>query len=1004
MEDPVEDVFVGCVNSEFGSFRLFAGVFSDGDFWIERLLAFLAEKQNFPPFELVIQPVLQLLKISDALAERTELARYSASGGFVSGKAQIPQWRKVLICANAVHFSVADLAALDIDLEMLKDFLFSDERKALLQGEELWNSSFERHPLLMVEGGVIVTAPSQIQSAVLRYLIEHITKGLGGWADMFFQSETASLFVNDVRRRLEIEPMNFKPPPWPDNVQPMLPFFGQFDFGKPVIMLTHCTPLSKSAAMFNGFESFSDDGKLGDYLRSCASEFEKIPGFSGGLILICMASVGYNITVGLNQNLPNWHIDVATLPDWLTLTALGDCPAIRLWKLSEHEAVLHNYNVKTVNLSGLVNQYAFWKANGFRLVPKDNDPRSLTLITINSDFGTGLRVDVKRRRDIHCVRSHDGQRWIKLTRHNSRPLFKEDGEIPLYTDINSVANGCLAGCVKQTRTNWWIISPPRQENSELTDICFRLWESVEAWTARVAAVIERDWPNFSVPSIEVQLVLPNLAKWEYGQKKNSFSKIEDLSVSADAGQMRIVLTIPEGFLPTFSTPKNLAESEIVAALLKGAVQLAGGQLGNQKSAELVREIMRNEDARYFHMVQARGIEQMVAAVGPPKPLFIREEDSSLVQQGLADLVGRPQSGNEIVGLENCKTYLKNTVTKVWERIETRLKPFNREFAVLRCFQALDEIARDEKQWDMTARSQFALHKDKENVHDVLLDRRSDRAKATLCNRLIIETAQYACPLTDGRMFTEADHLTILADMALLILLANHRDAIAYGFIDAKIDVLPNGELEVDEKFYANVFSKYLTKRSRAASDEAAADYETYFPWIEQSKDETTVGDENALNEFDKVFAPEFGFSIHLLFRALDEFRTMAVKTDQPGGKVTEDVMQLFLRVSGFKPHEAEAFLDCFTLPIRSAWDCDLPPRCRDYDVFPWRFRRQLSLNVRPLVQVSLSPRAWVVSVPVFEKSITYVLGHLRACTFSTRFFPFQSDATACWQCDKQTRS
>jgi hypothetical protein len=247
MEDPVEDVFVGCVNSEFGSFRIFAGVFSDGDFWIERLLAFLAEKQNFPPFEMVLQSVLPLLKISDALAERTKLARYSASGGFVTDKTQIPQWRKILSCAKAVHFSVADLTVLGIDLKTLQEFMFSDERKAQLQGEELWNSSFERHPLMVVENGVIVASPSQIQSAVLRYLIEHITKGLGGWADMFFQAETASLFVNDVRSRLEIEPMDFKPPPWPDGVEPMLPYFGQFDFGKPVIMLTHCTPLSKSA-------------------------------------------------------------------------------------------------------------------------------------------------------------------------------------------------------------------------------------------------------------------------------------------------------------------------------------------------------------------------------------------------------------------------------------------------------------------------------------------------------------------------------------------------------------------------------------------------------------------------------------------------------------------------------------------------------------------------------------------------------------------------------------
>src|SRR6266404_1277938 len=50
MEDPIEDVFVGCINSQFGSFRVFAGVFGDGDFWMERLLAFMAEKQDFPPF------------------------------------------------------------------------------------------------------------------------------------------------------------------------------------------------------------------------------------------------------------------------------------------------------------------------------------------------------------------------------------------------------------------------------------------------------------------------------------------------------------------------------------------------------------------------------------------------------------------------------------------------------------------------------------------------------------------------------------------------------------------------------------------------------------------------------------------------------------------------------------------------------------------------------------------------------------------------------------------
>jgi hypothetical protein len=61
--------------------------------------------------------------------------------------------------------------------------------------------------------------------------------------------------------------------------------------------------------------------------------------------------------------------------------------------------------VKTLNLSGLLNLYAFWKSNGFRLVPRDTDARSLTLLTINCDFATSLRVETKKRRDIHCVRS-----------------------------------------------------------------------------------------------------------------------------------------------------------------------------------------------------------------------------------------------------------------------------------------------------------------------------------------------------------------------------------------------------------------------------------------------------------------------------------------------------------------------------------------------------------------------------------------------------------------------
>src|SRR6266478_3774947 len=77
-EDPAEDVFVGCVNSDFGSYRIFQGIFGDGAFLVERLLAVFAEKPDFPTFQQTIDSVVAFLSLSDALAERAELSRNCA--------------------------------------------------------------------------------------------------------------------------------------------------------------------------------------------------------------------------------------------------------------------------------------------------------------------------------------------------------------------------------------------------------------------------------------------------------------------------------------------------------------------------------------------------------------------------------------------------------------------------------------------------------------------------------------------------------------------------------------------------------------------------------------------------------------------------------------------------------------------------------------------------------------------------------------------------------------
>lgn len=332
-EDPVEDVFVGSVNSPFGSFRLPMGIFADADFWVERLLVFLSDKQNFPPFEMAVTRVLPLLKLSDTLVARVGLQRYARGSGDRVAKIRVPRWRELEPRARAVVFSDADLKQIGLTRGELSDFFFTEEHRINLINENVWNSTLERRPLTELPEGITIAMPSTLSRSALRYLVGIITRSMGGWADTFYQTENASIFVNEVASRLGVAPIQFQEPPRPEALPPLYPFFGQFDVGKPAILLTYCPSLVDAAADFAGHDRLSDEqgAALGAHLRACATEFEKLPGFSGGIVLISVAGGIRTNLFGVHEWSPQWRVYVCTLPDWLFITSGGQCTALRLW-------------------------------------------------------------------------------------------------------------------------------------------------------------------------------------------------------------------------------------------------------------------------------------------------------------------------------------------------------------------------------------------------------------------------------------------------------------------------------------------------------------------------------------------------------------------------------------------------------------------------------------------------------------------------------------------------
>jgi len=763
----------------------------------------------------------------------------------------------------------------------------------------------------------------------------------------------------------------------------MFVYFGQFDIGKPLIGLNYISEPTATAKNFGGEESLNAEQQkdLEIYLRTCAQQLEADPDFSGGLILCNLASVR-SATFHLSRDIPNWRVCIATLPDWFVLVHSGECSAMRLWKLSEHEADLHSRRIHLFNLAGLVNLFAFWKRYGFRLIPQHVDTRTLNGFNLECDFAIQMRADVRQSHDTHCVRSHGNDQWVRLVRHNVRSLFAEDSEYKLYADWDAVRDGQLVGCI-EANTLWWISVPPIKSNRAVKDLVFQLWDCALHWLARFVPIAEQRWGSVLPRSIQIDIQMPDVSNWRVNRRASDLIEAAELGTTPHPHNAQIRVSMPEGFLRHFNTPKNVAERRLVDALFAGMAALIGEGLNESQVSELTRCVIPNEDARYFHITNAQRLEQFFAQPGRPNPLFVQDEDLAIARIGLADLVGRPSDSDSIEGLANCREFLKDLVAKVWERIETRLKEFSRASVVTGCLRSLDEVARDEEQWDMTARSLFAMHSDAAEVHKVISNRRSERSKANVCNRLIVEVAQYSCCASPGgRLLSRSDHLALLADMTVLLQLAHHRDGIAFGFVDPRVKIFPNGEIEVDEKFYVEILNRYLTHRSEETTRRAADSYDERF-----SASSIDEGHITALSEkLNPVFIVEFGFKIDSLFTLLDSLRDAAVEIRASGGLINESDFRAILKHCSFSSAGCDSFLRRFVLPIRSAWNADLPEGSHTHDVYPWRFRRQLSLLTRPIVEVSKSPGLFFISVPLLGVSIAYWLSNIERAHFPKEFF------------------
>jgi len=981
-EDPPEDVFVGYVCSADGGFRVFPGLISHADFILERLLVFLHEKIDFPGFGEVYDHVINLLKLSEAVAKEIKLSRYFVDTNRPEVDLSMPAEDRIEEHAQAICFSPDRLIKLGIERDKLEPFVFDLGNTKDLKSESLFGSSIERRPLVDHDGGLMVASTSSICRAAVMLILE-VTPRLGGWAETFFEKESAEFFVNRVLQSIGIKRLGgMRLPRVPSCLPPLYNYVGQFDLGMPVLALSNASSIIQGSDL-EVEEVFSEEqvDAFTQYIAESCVALEELAGFKGGLILLSLSGVGRAVAIGLKELRPQWHLFSASLADWHTLASEHDFTARRLWYLALQQRMVFEANTKITNISGLLNLYGFWKQQHFALLPRDMNPHNPhNLLLVGGECSQPVNVELKNISDRHCLRHPVDKEWIEVQR-TGVGLNPDHRTNLIYGDYNAASSGMLRGCVTKEDATWWI-EVDRPKTFKGFDLVYRLWDCVVSWCERIILSLAENCADWIPSKAVIHLELKEIENWNLESVSKNMGAELDLTCEVVTAETLIHLTLEELFLPKFHQADNTAEREIVSALISAFVRLSKSNVSSEEIDQCLWKVVKDKNSRFFHVLRATTLESSIGK-GKADHLIIPDEELIRVRIGLAYTVDTSLP-DVISGRDNVRKFLDKIVGGIQARLSARLSEFSLLSVVSYSFQQLDELSRDGSRWRLSTRALMSLENNAGWLKEHLRVTNGRSTLTEISNRALIETAVYSCDSPSKAVISQTEHLSMLAEIATMIQIAGYRDSVANGLVEAEVKIHSNGQIEYDDDFQQKVMQPYLTSRLDDRIRWDAESYETNFA-NQESEEEDDVSLE--FQVFEQAFLAEFNFGHETLYNLIDVFSEFAVRMGEGGGTLDDALLRQLLKNGiGLSDEQVEVFLDRFVLRIRETWKEALPMGCVASDVFPWKFFRPLSLLVRPIVEVEKSPSVYAISATHLQRWSRYFTNSILEGNLPERMF------------------
>ena len=950
LEDPSEDVFITNVISPHGNCRIFEGCWNSSDYYAQTIVDVLRHR-GLQKFGDLLFPAFALLKLSDCVAERVGLQRWHVEDSTPRNMERLSPYIKIFKRTKAVTFTDRDLISLKINRAMLAPFILKWEGRQSLKTETTGHTSLEKSPLLEISGRLVLTLPHAVSPAIRRFILKSLWRkgnllSLARWVSTH---QAKQIELNGLKKIKNIG--EYIDSPISKNKIPLLQdWIIQHDINRYLHVVLVSDRLTKGPDDLSSFMKFCNDSRenLQKYLNGVAQYCQSLASFADGMTLVVIGGIGRGLSLGFEEISPKWSLSILTLPDFLMVANEPDSSIHLYLKCIKQRQWYENNGIEFNRISSDYDFYCYWRRNDYQIVPKDYPWPERYSIWISGEFVLPIKKEVRKLVDIHGVLS-TSRRWIISSRLDTSPFFESLKTRPIFVSLFHAISRILYGAIETPHGPSWLRIDCQTDDKRILDFQLSMWEGFIGLFERLVFEAEPFYRKIPDGPLEIQLDFSSAIVRDDFIFQESEDFI-DLKFRVNHSRRTAIVYYPSETIQCFNRPENIGEKVVLRGIAACLLQLYNGadkEIEKDIIFDLVNKVVSDPGIRVFHVFRIYDEIEKLQDKFRRSPIFLPMEDFVFSKMKLSEGCWSNPNATHLTTKNECNEFLHKVVEKIWRRLKGLLQQLARAEVIRKMLQLFEAILYDRTHWGRTAQAIHALHSQSDDVTSIARDREKDRSDIGLAARTIMEMAICECPEAGGRPPSRGELDGLLANVALLLEVATHSDAIINDFTPHNIKLHPNGEYTIDRSYHAKILEPYFEAYYKGKFEkdvESYGDLYEHMPSGENSQD-----DEIFHPGFEHAFQAEYRLTLDEIKEGIGELIDLFVESDKLILETTVGhIKSRLISNRSFSIDTIDAFFQAFGSFHRPKWES--PPKgFKPREIYPWRYKRRLAVISKPIL-------------------------------------------------------